>query len=229
MGCSVLKQPPEKISIHALREEGDQSPSSAAQWTTYFYPRPPRGGRPPGWVSLQTSCRISIHALREEGDQVRPSIKLGGLNFYPRPPRGGRRWVCVSFSVAGQNFYPRPPRGGRPLPGSGCSLRAAISIHALREEGDSSHLGSCIVCPYFYPRPPRGGRQAKMILRYLGGIISIHALREEGDFQRRFVMRKLVQFLSTPSARRATAPYTHRQRPIPNFYPRPPRGGRLLT
>ena len=35
-----------KISIHALREEGDQLPSSHFGSTEHFYPRPPRGGRP---------------------------------------------------------------------------------------------------------------------------------------------------------------------------------------
>ena len=78
------------ISIHALREEGDFQPIRLCQMTRYFYPRPPRGGRPSfgkigngSWVFLSTpSARratptdlfhldvicISIHALREEGD-----------------------------------------------------------------------------------------------------------------------------------------------------------------
>ena len=34
------------ISIHALREEGDPPLRSCAPWDPYFYPRPPRGGRP---------------------------------------------------------------------------------------------------------------------------------------------------------------------------------------
>ena len=33
------------ISIHALREEGDCPAGASASTTTYFYPRPPRGGR----------------------------------------------------------------------------------------------------------------------------------------------------------------------------------------
>ena len=34
------------ISIHALREEGDQlRPASMRRCCSYFYPRPPRGGR----------------------------------------------------------------------------------------------------------------------------------------------------------------------------------------
>ena len=57
-----------KISIHALREEGDRSCSCfAGQWT-HFYPRPPRGGRRPEARSVVYSVCISIHALREEGD-----------------------------------------------------------------------------------------------------------------------------------------------------------------
>ena len=34
----------------------------------YFYPRPPRGGRPLLSVQLLPGVVISIHALREEGD-----------------------------------------------------------------------------------------------------------------------------------------------------------------
>ena len=56
-----------------------------------------------------------------------------------------------------------------------------ISIHALREEGDNFLLRTWHKADDFYPRPPRGGRQ----------YIDAH-LDDE------------VQFLSTPSARRAT-------------------------
>ena len=79
----------------------------------YFYPRPPRGGRPTRAAATDSTEPISIHALREEGD-CRPWT--GGscrYDFYPCPPRGGR---------LGGILY-----GGR---GQG------ISIHALREEGD---------------------------------------------------------------------------------------------
>ena len=34
------------ISIHALREEGDRSAGLPDSHGLYFYPRPPRGGRP---------------------------------------------------------------------------------------------------------------------------------------------------------------------------------------
>ena len=81
-----------KISIHALREEGDTRLYRGTADAGNFYPRPPRGGRHKTlprhrrrWQFLSTpSARratwlfdglsepfhISIHALREEGDLV---------------------------------------------------------------------------------------------------------------------------------------------------------------
>ena len=38
----------------------------------YFYPRPPRGGRPCRALRPPQKRSISIHALREEGDRVMP-------------------------------------------------------------------------------------------------------------------------------------------------------------
>ena len=101
-----------------------------------------------------------------------------------------------------------------------------ISIHALREEGDllssllSAHFGD------FYPRPPRGGRPGSFSCTAYCAEISIHALREEGDNGTAAVHLYTVEFLSTPSARRATG--THLLIPAlqQHFYPRPPRGGR---
>ena len=79
------------ISIHALREEGDGSDNLPKLPDSHFYPRPPRGGRLEDswhWV-LQRA--ISIHALREEGDLTTTPELCRSLNFYPRPPRGGRQ------------------------------------------------------------------------------------------------------------------------------------------
>ena len=89
-GLSCLFQQGEFISIHALREEGDPRPSLSSPLSTYFYPRPPRGGRPADTIcrcmkkkflstpsarratqhpgTRRPSLKISIHALREEGD-----------------------------------------------------------------------------------------------------------------------------------------------------------------
>ncbi len=148
------------------------------------------------------------------------------MNFYPRPPRGGRHSLSPS-STPTPYFYPRPPRGGRlarrtPLHG----LRP-ISIHALREEGDGGRCG-CIRLiltflstpsarratsvdsgrvfggTHFYPRPPRGGRPPRMDEAMAPKPISIHALREEGDCECIVDIDSTTEFLSTPSARRAT-------------------------
>ena len=45
-GSNLLHQLLYKISIHALREEGDLAERRDVGWAAYFYPRPPRGGRP---------------------------------------------------------------------------------------------------------------------------------------------------------------------------------------
>ena len=59
------------------------------------------------------------------------------------------------------------------------------------------------------------------------GRISIHALREEGDHDVRQLDAVEFEFLSTPSARRATRNVCLQEAVEDNFYPRPPRGGRL--
>ena len=56
----------------------------------------------------------------------------------------------------------------------------------------------------FYPRPPRGGRRVGGAGRQPTKDISIHALREEGDYSLPTAKERPYQFLSTPSARRAT-------------------------
>ncbi len=78
-------------------------------------------------------------------------------------------------------FYPRPPRGGRPVGLFHLLGHPPISIHALREEGDTTHEEGTSDETHFYPRPPRGGRHNSFTQNALQADISIHALREEGD------------------------------------------------
>ena len=79
-----------RISIHALREEGDATGETGWRASSNFYPRPPRGGRPRCRSLHPVRSGISIHALREEGDPA-PHAAAGYCRyFYPRPPRGGR-------------------------------------------------------------------------------------------------------------------------------------------
>ena len=61
------------------------------------------------------------------------------------------------------------------------------------------------VMRYFYPRPPRGRRRENIQCEAKLLAISIHALREEGDVLTSIKDNHPRIFLSTPSARRATA------------------------
>ena len=66
--AATENKPKEEISIHALREEGDIQGGNEDAGILYFYPRPPRGGRPQQTAKESRAAKISIHALREEGD-----------------------------------------------------------------------------------------------------------------------------------------------------------------
>ena len=192
---------------------------------------------------------ISIHALREEGDLPVSTICTASCKFLSTP--SARRAThfcfrgphCVVISIHALREEgdiqdrPETPKGG-------------ISIHALREEGDPVRLPWWCQSSYFYPRPPRGGRHQRSGEPGCGGRISIHALREEGDASSESAASTKRQFLSTPSARRATLPRLpekpymeisiHALREEGDtattsphgsqsyFYPRPPRGGRRL-
>ena len=82
----------------------------------YFYPRPPRGGR-------HTYLRGRPHRTR---------------NFYPRPPRGGRH-CFLYFSPDSEKFLSTPSARRATVDCFGFSCCYVISIHALREEGDSKN------------------------------------------------------------------------------------------
>ena len=124
-------------------------------------------------------------------------------NFYPRPPRGGRHGH-VYPSLLRANFYPRPPRGGRRSRLPRARHLQAISIHALREEGDfRPHGPDGRSLRNFYPRPPRGGRPGRVVPT----VRAIHFYPRPPRGGRLCLVSSLfpaVGFLSTPSARRAT-------------------------
>ncbi len=90
--------------------------------------------------------------------------------------------VCFKIGETG-DFYPRPPRGGRLHRVLVLGQLADISIHALREEGDSYRS---------WHRPAQ--------LRFLS---TPSARRATPFVTGRSTV--LMLFLSTPSARRATA------------------------
>ena len=191
------------ISIHALREEDDAPVCRHTIAVLDFYPRPPRGGRPAGHCGPRRTIIISIHALREEGDLTPDGIFGEGTEFLSTP--SARRATLRPYHPRSTRwyFYPRPPRGGRPTIRRCSRCQTPISIHALREEGDARFITATATPKNFYPRPPRGGRRTR---RRFGAVTG--------------------QFLSTPSARRATLTAASGSSRPRNFYPRPPRGGR---
>ena len=213
-----------------------------------FYPRPPRGGRHgrAGGVLLldlflsTPSARRATFVL-PDGWEVDPY-------FYPRPPRGGRRAGIAPCGHCSEYFYPRPPRGGRldvlvvlkvvakflstpsarratsfsflPAPFIAISIHALreegdtrsddqeahlyISIHALREEGDTALHVLAVDDGLFLSTPSARRATGATEKQRSKEHISIHALREEGDTVYSHLAQCTRLFLSTPSARRAT-------------------------
>ncbi len=112
---SVLYRPSGRwrISIHALREEGDATFAAAVQDLEKFLSTPSARRATGGPQRPRGNSRISIHALREEGDWSWSGRGTAQRDFYPRPPRGGRHRLLPSSFRSSCHFYPRPPRGGR--------------------------------------------------------------------------------------------------------------------
>ena len=201
-GCSTTTTPSQTYFYPRPPRGGRLETVKTTITGCYFYPRPPRGGRPLHPAMMVCSL-ISIHALREEGDSISKSPFTFVDDFYPRPPRGGRPQNC--YQSRGMIPFLSTPSARRATAYLGVNpTKERISIHALREEGDALHPYHVIHTDDFYPRPPRGGRRDTNQL-YLAPVeISIHALREEGDGAGFQGIEATIQFLSTPSARRAT-------------------------
>ena len=104
------------ISIHALREEGDKSRSS----------------------SRYNGTAISIHALREEGDRQgsRTIGKVQSISIHALREEGDA--FFYASSVSPPLFLSTPSARRATLGRQGGLTMMYISIHALREEGDKS-------------------------------------------------------------------------------------------
>ena len=213
-----------------------------------FYPRPPRGGRHLTGYSAILITYISIHALREEGDALATQLASCCCEFLSTP--SARRATKCGFCQVRKTEFLSTPSARRAttryVPGAPAG---AISIHALREEGDLVRhyrmkpsliflstpsarratqtrrrwwAGRC----NFYPRPPRGGRPfAEFEVLPDGQFLSTPSARRATLCG--LSTPSIPQtFLSTPSARRATGRRQNLGTHTANFYPRPPRGGR---
>ena len=193
------------ISIHALRVEGDCGSVSARHLLPDFYPRPPGGGRPHR-RTRRGSSRIFLSTPSGWRATVRPERRAALCPISIHALRVEGDSFCFVCSTLSANFYPRPPGGGR----QGVymdnkdklvkflSTPSGWRATAVEREKDK-------VVWYFYPRPPGGGRHIGLHCRNQRGGISIHALRVEGD-------RALRGFTFSAF----------------HFYPRSPGGGRPL-
>ena len=150
------------ISIHALREEGDvqcvincvqlfkflSTPSARratvtqairGQWPTYFYPRPPRGGRP------DISCFLRSLLLFLSTPSARRATLLFWLSHpvksgFLSTPSARRATLSLLTLVCRFRFLSTPSARRATCCKQTLREPAEISIHALREEGDSTSM-----------------------------------------------------------------------------------------
>ena len=125
--------------------------------STYFYPRPPRGGRPgkkvvisndavflstpsarratQWYINFANKRLISIHALREEGDQTVQKVRFYRSVFLSTP--SARRATQREAGTPHSDRFLSTPSARRATLSLGVAVDdQIISIHALREEGD---------------------------------------------------------------------------------------------
>ena len=133
------------VYIHALRDEGDLFSHPYFRLPSYFYPRPPRGGR---------RRLFAVWAL--------PWLFLS-------TPSARRATGLMQHQRCCPKFLSTP--SARRATGCTCCICVfgRISIHALREEGDDLILLVTTPGQNFYPRPPRGGRLCAIHVAF-GGI-----------------------------------------------------------
>ena len=146
------------ISIHALREEGDIDKMELDSKGNVFLSTPSARRATITGTHTDPYHYISIHALREEGDSLSHVSMASFPYFYPRPPRGGRQGL------------PRSPTTPTRF------LSTPSARRATGRTNPKKHRQR-----HFYPRPPRGGRRYYHSEQQAYQDISIHALREEGD------------------------------------------------
>ena len=168
-----------------------------------FYPRPPQGGRHSNTTAVSDAYKFLSTPSARRATSTASCCALPSRPFLSTPSARRATAQAAKDAKHPQHFYPRPPQGGRPTPAvpvksayvflSTPSARRAtvsdfitvtiiaISIHALRKEGDFFGVVCWSASAYFYPRPPQGGRRCIPPDRFKHFLISIHALRKEGD------------------------------------------------
>ena len=141
--CSIcLHEPVRKISIHALREEGDMW--TLTLWTPqrYFYPRPPRGGRHKWQYTINSLLVFLSTPSARRATLSQPVPDTSKCVFLSTP--SARRATGESAAVGIPSGFLSTPSARRATSASPLLQKdKKISIHALREEGDMRHGSRC--------------------------------------------------------------------------------------
>ena len=172
------------ISIHALREEGDEIDGEKAN--AYY---------------------ISIHALREEGD-VSAYLPLSVMRIFLSTPSARRAtFPCpqprLIDVISIHALREEDDASTKLLRRKQCKFLSTPSARrATKAKRYASRDGKFLSTP--------SARRATQACweKTLADSISIHALREEGDVSAYLPLSVMRIFLSTPSARRATTTVT---------------------
>ena len=192
------------LSTPSVRRATEPCNNSGAQ-KAHFYPRPPCGGRLGSYPVKSAVCAfLSTPSVRRA---TFSRCAASSSSSFLSTPSVRRATIRSRFRLRrGIHFYPRPPCGGRPCgSGSDRPCQIAISIHALRAEGDLCPLAFLLLDRIGFLSTPSVRRATdQAINQRKHDVISIHALRAEGDGYFG------GSFLHTGQ----------------DFYPRPPCGGR---
>ena len=192
-----------------------------------FYPRPPRGGRHLDVGQRHKCMGLSIHVPRVGDDPAKMDAIAGRMKtFYPRPPRGGRPAFLLPHIDVYAFLSTSPAWGTTPI------AFAIISTHACFLStspawGTTSSRQGRILCSSLSIHVPRvGDDQAGRDSWSVPSLLSIHVPRV-GDDTNVFAKSACMTdfYPRPPRGGRLINGVLHKR--YDAFYPRPPRGGRL--
>ena len=124
-----------RISIHALREEGDGKLYCGECGRLIFLSTPSARRATRGRAGGAPPEAISIHALREEGNRALTGTSAVVSKFLSTP--SARRATRLGEALRARTGFLSTPSARRATSGGADrEIRHLISIHALREEGD---------------------------------------------------------------------------------------------
>ena len=195
---------------------------------------------------------VSIHATLAGGDFSSVTTLRLVCTFLSTPPSRVATWVFDGEVAGCFAFLSTPPSRVATVGLYFVQIKAGlVSIHATLAGGDSRRSGRQSPGQCFYPRHPRGWRRNNIPRRdnapeFLSTppsrvatqdqskaqtqlLVSIHATLAGGDLGHFLLPGLNSKFLSTPPSRVATRIFPPADTTVSRFYPRHPRGWRLIS